>query len=112
MSLVTAVPRCHAHGMTHTLTLTLPATGAEEAILDRAIQGRHAIEAALQAADDSPRLAGSPDALAELVLTQAGEVADGLRAGDAAQATVDALALLLAVAEEQVGVEAVRHTAP
>lgn len=90
----------------------LPTTTTEDLIIDLAVRGRHALEAAAQRAGAPPRLTGPPEVLAQLVEVQAAELAEGLRAGDAAQALVDSLALMLAVGEDHVGPEGMRATSP
>lgn len=104
--------------------MNMPTTSAEEAMIEAAIRGRQALEADAQGADDSssraagarasalPRLPAEPELVAEQVLVYAQEVADALRAGDAAQPLVDNLAFLFAVGEAHVGAEAIRGTRP
>lgn len=90
----------------------MPTTSSEDTlIIERMVEGRHALEAACQAAG-SPRLAGPPELLAGLMLNGAAEVAEALRAGDAAQPIIDQLAYLLALAEDHVGAEAIRRARP
>lgn len=91
---------------------TMPTTSAEDAILEAAVRGRHALEGGFLAAGESPRITDSSDVLARLVTAGAEDVADALRAGDAAQALVDALAFLLALGEDHVGAEAIRRARP